>query len=274
MHTVLIIAGKEVRDGLRNRWVLATTLLLTAFALALAFLGAAPTGAVKATPLAMTIVSLSSLSIFLLPLIALLLSYDSIVGEAERGTLALLLAYPVARWQVILGKFTGQVCILSFATASGFGVAGAALMATGAADDAAWPAFATLIGSSVLLGAVFVAIGTMISVAVRDRGTAAGIAIGVWLGFVLIWDMALLRILVADQGRTVTVGVLDALLLFNPTDTYRLLNMSGAGVGVFADLTGTAERSMLTTPVLAGALLAWIIVPLAAAAALFARRPV
>ena len=41
------------------------------------------------------IVSLSSLTI-LLPLIALLISHDAIVGEMERGTLLLLLSYPVA----------------------------------------------------------------------------------------------------------------------------------------------------------------------------------
>ncbi|CAH2601383.1 putative ABC transporter permease protein NosY [Rhodovastum atsumiense] len=274
MRTVLLLATKEVRDGLRNRWVLATTLLLAVFALTLAFLGAAPTGAVKASPLAVTIVSLSSLSIFLLPLIALLLSHDTIVGEAERGTLALLLAYPVARWQVILGKFAGHVAILAFATTVGFGAAATALTATGGAEADAWPEFAALIGSSVLLGAVFVAIGTLVSTQVRERGTAGGIAIGIWLGCVLIWDMALLGLLVADQGRTVTAGLLDALLLLNPADAYRLLNLSGAGVGVFAGLADIAGRSALTPAVLTAALLAWIALPLAAAAALFARRPV
>ena len=30
MNAVLIVASKEIREGLRNRWVLATTLLLAA----------------------------------------------------------------------------------------------------------------------------------------------------------------------------------------------------------------------------------------------------
>ena len=119
MRQTLIIAVKEWRDGMRNRWVLATTGLLAALALTLAFLGAAPTGAVKVGALAVTIVSLSSLTIFLIPLIALLLSYDAIVGEIDRGTMALLLAYPVARWQVVLGKFLGHLGILVFATVVG-----------------------------------------------------------------------------------------------------------------------------------------------------------
>ncbi|TFU99097.1 ABC transporter permease, partial [Bacillus stratosphericus] len=75
MNPVWIITGKEIRDSLRNRWVLAATLLLAVLALSLGFLGSAPTGAVKADPLTVTVVSLSSLSIFLIPLIAMLLSY-------------------------------------------------------------------------------------------------------------------------------------------------------------------------------------------------------
>ena len=127
MHTVLTLAGKEVREGLRNRWVLATTLLLAALALTLALLGSAPTGTVGASRLDVVTVSLASLTIFLVPLIALLLSHDAIAGEAERGTLLLLLAYPVGRGAVILGKFLGQLAILAFATLCGYGAAALAV---------------------------------------------------------------------------------------------------------------------------------------------------
>ena len=108
-----VLASRELRDGLRNRWVLAVTILLAALALALAFLGSAPVGEVGAAPLEIVVVSLASLSILLVPLIALLLSFDAIVGEAERGTLLLLLAGPVTRWQIVLGKFVGQIAILT-----------------------------------------------------------------------------------------------------------------------------------------------------------------
>ncbi len=108
MKNILILATKEIQESLRNRWVLSATLLLAALALTLTFLGSAPTGNVGVRPLDVVVVSLSSLSIFLLPLIALLISHDAIVGEIERGTLLLLLSYPVGRWQVLLGKFVGH----------------------------------------------------------------------------------------------------------------------------------------------------------------------
>ena len=85
MNTVLIVAHKEFRDGLRNRWAFAITVIFALFALGLAYFGAAASGQVGFTSLATTIVSLASLAIFLIPLIALLLAYDSIVGEESRG---------------------------------------------------------------------------------------------------------------------------------------------------------------------------------------------
>jgi Cu-processing system permease protein len=275
MRQALVIAAKEIRDGIRDRWVLATTILLAAFALTLAFLGAIPTGAVNVSPLSVTVVSLASLSIFLLPLMALLLSYDSFVGEIDRGTKALLLTYPVRRWQVVIGKFLGHGAILGFATLFGFGVAGLAQGLAGETDQAAVGAFAILIVSSIALGGAFLAIGYVVSIVVRDRGAAGGIAIGVWLVFVLIYDMALLGLLVADQGRIVSARMVDALLLFNPTDSYRLLNLIGTeAIGTFAGMAGLAGQTSLSPGLFAGALLAWIVVPLAGAVALFARRPV
>lgn len=270
----LIVARKEIHQAIRNRWVLASTLLLAGLALSLTFLGSAPTGTVGVRSLDVVIVSLSSLTIFLIPLIALLISHDAIVGDMERGTMLLLLSYPVARWQVLLGKFIGHLSVLTFATCLGYGIAAAALIATGSRIDSdSLAAFAAMIGSSVLLGAVFVAIGYFVSALVRDRGTAAGICIGLWLLLVLIYDMALLGVLAVDQGRSISATAVDAMLLLNPTDVYRLFNLTGfANVSSFAGMAGLAQSTTLSVQVLLIALLVWTLVPLGLAAAAFSRR--
>ena len=274
MRNILIVARKEIQEGLRNRWVLATTLLLAGLALSLTFLGSAPTGTVGVRALDVVIVSLSSLTIFLLPLIALLISHDAIVGEMERGTMLLLLSYPVGRWQVLIGKFVGHLPILAFATLLGYGAAAGALAVTGAEIDAqSWVAFATMIGSSILLGAAFIAVGYLVSALVRERGTAGGIAVGIWLVFVLIYDMALLGLLVVDQGQVLSGGLLNALLLLNPADAYRLFNLTGsAGVSAFSGMAGVAQSATLSPSTLLAALAAWALVPLALAAFAFSRR--
>jgi Cu-processing system permease protein len=276
MNRILVVAHREMLIGLRNRWVLATTVLLAILALSLVFLGSAPTGRVGAGALDVVVVSLSSLTIFLVPLIALLISHDAIVGEMEGGTMSLLLTYPIGRWQVIIGKFVGHLLILAFATVIGYGAAAGALALTGTEilrDSAV--AFATMIASSVLLGAVFLAIGCFVSALTRDHGTAGGIAIGVWLVLVLVYDMALLGLLVIDQGKTITPGILNVLLLLNPTDVYRLFNLAGsANVSQFAGMAGLAGSSVWSTSTLLAALTLWIAVPLGLAVTAFARREV
>ncbi|WP_406857065.1 ABC transporter permease subunit [Alsobacter sp. KACC 23698] len=274
MSAIAIMAAKEIQEGLRNRWVLATTLLMAGLALALTFLGSAPTGSVGVRALDVVIVSLSSLTIFLLPLIALLISHDAIVGEMERGTMLLLLSYPVARWQVVLGKFVGHLAILAFATLLGYGAAALALLATGAAIDAAsWAAFAAMIASSVALGAVFIALGYLVSALAANRGTAAGVSVGIWLGLVLIYDMALLGLLVLDQGRVLTGSALNALLLLNPTDVYRLVNLAGfANVSAFSGMAGLAGSAALSPTALVAALVLWTALPLGLASLSFSRR--
>lgn len=274
MKTVLLLSAKEVREGLRNRWVIAATGLLAALALTLAFLGSAPTGTVGANALDVVVISLASLTIFIVPLIALLISHDAIVGEIERGTMTLLLSYPVRRRQVLFGKFLGHLAILAFATVVGYGLAAVALVATGkAAGVGSWTAFMAMTASSVLLGAVFVAIGYLVSALVADRGTAGGVAIGIWLVFVVLYDMALLGVLVADHGRTVGGGVLDALLLFNPTDAYRLLNLAGSDeIAAASGMAGTVQSAALAPSVLVAALAAWVAAPMALATVVFSRR--
>ena len=276
MNPVWIITGKEVRDSLRNRWVAAAALLLAALALSLGFLGSTPTGTVKVDPLTVTVVSLSSLSIFLIPLIAMLLAYDALIGEIERGTMALLLSYPVSRNQILAGKFIGHLIILTMATTAGYGLAGIALqLAHGGIDVTAWKPFLSLIAASVILGAAFLALGYLISAKVKERGTAAGIAIGVWLFFVVIFDMALLGVLVADTGQTLTAPVVESILLFNPTDIYRLLNLTGyENTAMYAGMAGLSEQLSLSMPVLLAAQLLWVAVPLALAAWIFGKRQI
>lgn len=270
----MIVARKEIHQAIRNRWVLASTLLLAGLALSLTFLGSAPTGTVGVRALDVVIVSLSSLTIFLIPLIALLISHDAIVGDVERGTMLLLLSYPIARWQVLLGKFMGHLAVLTFATCLGYGIAAAALSVIGSRiGNDSLAAFAAMVGSSVMLGAAFVAIGYLVSALVRDRGTSAGACIGLWLLLVLIYDMALLGVLAIDQGRSISASAVDAMLLFNPTDVYRLFNLTGfASVSSFAGMAGLAQGTGLSAQMLLAVLLGWTVVPLGMAAFVFSWR--
>jgi Cu-processing system permease protein len=269
MRVMLILAAKEIRDGLRNRWLLAATLVLLALAWGLAFLGSVPTGHVGASALAVTVVSLASLTVFLLPLIALLLGFDAVVGEAERGTLLLLLAYPLRRWQVIGGKFLGHLALLAIATIIGYGSAGVVIGGEGGA------AFVTLIVASVGLGASFLALGLLVSVVAGERATAAGIAVGLWLVLVLLYDLCLLAALAASQGQGPIGALFPWVLLANPTDVFRLLTLgSFAAIRDVSGLAGLPREALPSPALLITAMAAWVVVPLGLAVAAFQRRAV
>lgn len=240
MRQIFNIALKEYKDGLRNRWFLFITVLFALLAVGITWFGAAAAGKVGFTNLPATIASLSSLATFLMPLIALLLAYDAIVGEEEGGTLMLLLTYPLTRSQIIFGKFVGHSMILGLATLIGFGSAALAI-AVFVNDISLWQlltAFARFIVSSIVLGMVFLACAYVLSARATEKSTAAGLALGVWFFFVLIFDLALLALLVVGQGKF-NPDALPWLLLLNPTDIYRLINLVGfemgnQGVGVMA----------------------------------------
>ncbi len=274
MTTLITLARQEFFEGVRNRWVVATILVLGLLALALSFLGSAPTGTIKASALQVTAVSLTSLTVYLLPLIALMLSYDSLVGEIERGTMQLLLTYPVARWQVVLGKFLGQVLILVLAVGVGYGGAGVVIWLVAGAGTGGG-AYLGMMGASVLLGAVFVGIGMLVSGLVRERATAAGLAVAVWLLFVVLYDLAVLAVLVFGQGAHLGSVLFSVLLMVNPTDAFRLLSLTAsAGTRLVSGLVGLEGGAIPGPGLLLASLWLWIGAPLALTLWLFQRKEI
>lgn len=265
MKTIITIADKEFRDGLRNRWVLAITVVLAVLAVGIAYFGAAASGGLGFTSLATTIVSLATLAVVLIPLIALLLAYDAIVGEQEAGTLLLLLTYPLSRSTLLLGKFLGHGLILGVAITLGFGIAGV-VIAVGAENVNLYQLASSmirLIVSSLLLGWVFIAMAYLISVSVTEKARAAGLALIVWFIFVLVFDLALLALLVGSQQGG---DWLPYLLLLNPTDCFRLINLSGLEAAqAFSGLTSIAQNSAFQPGWLMVILLVWIVIPLSLA---------
>jgi Cu-processing system permease protein len=257
------IAAREFRDRLRNRWVLAVALVFALFALAIAYFGMAQQGAVGYHGIDVTVASLSSLVTYLIPLIALLLGYDAIVGERERGSLELLLSLPITRFELLLGKFAGLSAALASATALGFGAA--LLVLSNQLDMAEALHFLGFAGSAILLGMAFLSLALCLSVLAHSRIRASGMAIGLWFLFVLVFDMGLMGVLVLSQG-SLDSGVFGALLLLNPADVFRLLNIfSDEQVqGMYGLATVMPER--LTDPaLLTGVMLGWIVLPFIAA---------
>ena len=241
---ILATAVTEAHIARRNRWVLIAVVLMVVFSLVLSAVGSAPSGRLGADSLSVTVASLTSLAVYLVPLVALLMSFDAIAGEVERGTLPLLLTYPVARWEVLAGKLLAHTSILVVALVAGYGAAAAIAVATDPTAISGFGALWRLTWTSTLLGATFLGIGYALSSMARRASGAAGLAIGLWLALVVLYDLALLAAVVTDNGGVFTTQVFPVALLANPADAFRLFNLAASEATAAASGIGGAAGSI------------------------------
>jgi Cu-processing system permease protein len=242
MIGIIGLAGSEFRIAIRNRWVTIVIAVMVLFSLVLSAAGSAPSGALGSDRLSVTVASLTGLAVYLVPLVALLMSFDAVAGEVERGTLPLMLTYPVSRASVLCGKFLAHLGILALALAAGYGAAAASAFAVDSAAAGGLPSLFRLFWSSLLLGGTFLGIGYAVSAYAQRPGAAAGLAIGVWLVLIVLFDLGLLAAIVADDGGAFTTGIFPWLLIGNPADAFRLFNLAASeATAAAAGVAGAAN---------------------------------
>ena len=238
----LAIAGSELRILRRNRWLFMATLIMVLFALALTFAGSAPTGSLGVDMLTVSVTSMTTLSVYLAPLLALMMSFDAISGDRDRGSLSLLLSYPAGRGEILLGKFLSHLAALAFAMTVGFGTAGALTAWSGGAGVDSLLALGRLIATSILLGAVFLALGYGVSSISGSSTAAAGMSAALWLIFVVLYDLGLLGAVVMDEGGVFTQSIFPWLMVANPADAFRVWNIAASEtIAVTSGMTGAAS---------------------------------
>lgn len=256
---VRVIAVKECRERIRNKWVLAVAAVFALFALAIAWFGAAQQGAVGFQGIEITIASLVSLVVYLVPLIALILGYDAVVGEKEKGSLELLLSMPLTRFEILLGKYLGLAAALALSTVAGFGAS--LLLLSYQLGLGGLYHYVGFMLSAVLMGMAFLSLSLLVSVTAAERMRASGVAIALWFFYVLIFDLLLMGALVMSGGALGS-GAFGVLLLLNPADVFRLLNIfSSADVQSYYGLATVMPDGLTNPAVLAGIMLAWIVAP-------------
>lgn len=262
---------RDLRDSLRNKWFALYTLAFGGLAFTLAYLSNIGTGLAGMAGFGKTAASLVNLTLLVVPLMALTMGAVSLSNERDRGMLAYLLAQPVSRVEVYLAKFLGQGLAFAGAIALGFGVSAAALAGHGLGDGALFLRLAAL---SVLLALSLLAVGMLIATVARRSTSAMGFAVFAWLAVTLLGDLGLLG---ATSFLDLDVEQLLGLSLCNPTQVFKVGAI--AGFDATLDLLGPVGLYAVRTlgswlsAVLVGALVLWILVPLALGALLFARRP-
>lgn len=225
---IRLLAAKEARDALRNRWFIAYGASLVILSLILSLLVLASAGYGPVSGFGRTAAGIVNLMLLLVPLMGLTLGALSLAGERERGALDFWLSQPLGATEVYLGKAIGLGMALAAVVAIGFGASGLLL---GIAGSNRGPlTLLSLTGLTILLGWASLAIGLCLSARVSRTSTAVSVAVALWLVLVLVSSLGLM-------GTAVVVRLSPAWLLAsalaNPVESYRILAVQS--------LSGTLE---------------------------------
>jgi len=175
---IMVVAKKEFMDNVRNRWLI----VLTAIFLVMTIASSVVAGGRGIGEMDVTVTTLLSLSSMLLPVIGVMLGYSTIAGEAESGALLVVLAYPVRRIEVFLGKFVGLSSVIFASVLSGFG--GAGVVISIATSATRWDDYLAFMALAMLLGVLYVSLSLFFSAIMKRKATALGAGI-----FVFFWGM-------------------------------------------------------------------------------------
>jgi len=128
---------------------------------------------------------------FLVPLIAIALAFDSINGEFSRSTLSRVLAQPIYRDALLLGKFLAGLFTLTLVfTAIWLLIYGLGILSLGvppSGEEVARSLWFLLI--TIVYGSIWLALAMLFSIVFRQPATAALAGIAVWLFFTVFWDI-------------------------------------------------------------------------------------
>ncbi|MEO8139446.1 MAG: ABC transporter permease subunit [Gemmatimonadota bacterium] len=261
MRNARKILGYQLRDVLRNKWILAYALVLMLLTEALFRLGG-DGGRV--------LLSLLNVVLIFVPLVGL--TFGTLYLYTAREFIELLLAQPVGRGSMFAGLWAGLVLPLSAALVVGTGLP--FLLHT---SDGPVPVHSLLmlLGTGVLLTGVFTALAFLIALRFDDRARGFGAALLVWLACAVVYD-GLVLLTVTIFGSYPLETPLLGLMLLNPLDLGRVMLLLDFDVAALLGYTGAVFQHFLGTAlglgVAATSLVLWTALPLWLGARRFGRR--
>ena len=274
---IYTIAKKEFMDNIRSKWIILMSIIFIIMTILSSYVAGGSSDEVFGGFEA-TVVSLMSISTLLIPIIAIMLGFSTIAGEAEAGSLSVVLSYPVKRVEVLLGKFLGLGAVLAVTPIIGFGMSGL-IMASFVGTEQGL-AFLAFIALTIVLGLMYLSLIICFSALVktRARAIAAGVGLFFWAMIYGIIIMAIYMATGGDPQQLVTGQAtypewLFGSIVFSPGDLNQMAVMRAFGMnqafGVSIEAPG-----WLNMPFLLIVQLIWIIVPLFLAYLFFKRRDI
>jgi Cu-processing system permease protein len=216
----LVIAKKEFKESITNRWFLVLSALFFFLVLQIPYIALVALGLFPYTNIPGKVGTFITVATSLGALITISIGSLSISSEKEQGTIAYLLAQPIRRIEVLLGKFLGLFLTISVIMVVGLSLA--LLPSFGGSEVGGLGMHDFVYGIAILveLSAVMLAMSFAISVVSASRAMAISIALFIWLFMTVIYDIGLLGVAFIASGETQSFLYF---ILFNPIETTQIL---------------------------------------------------
>ncbi|OZI10232.1 copper ABC transporter permease [Bacillaceae bacterium SAS-127] len=258
--TAWTIARHEMKLAFRSKWLLVFAGLFTLLAGIIIFFTGQASG--EFDGFTRSTASLLNLSLFLLPLLTLLVGSLLIAGEKEDGRLGLLLTYPLSSMAVVVGKYIGLAISLIFILVLGYGVSALLFFQASGSDFSLLFVF---FGISVLLVLMFLSLALFTGIIATGRLQALGIGLFLWAFFVLFYEFIIMAATMI-AGPTMVLPILTVSVFMNPVELIRVFTVLFLGSGtIFGpsvyDFTVWAEGSAGVVMFVISCLI-WTITPL------------
>ena len=251
----------QVRDILRNRWLIGYAAVLLAITEALLRLGG---GGERA------MVSMLNVVLLVVPVVSVVFGTLYLYGARE--FIELLLAQPVGRSAMFAGLYAGLSLPLVVAFSVGVAVP---FLAHSPADSVPGVAFGMLVGTGILLTLTFTALAFLLALRFEDRARGLGAALLLCLGFSILYD-GIVLLLIIVFGDYPLESPLLILTLLNPMDLGRVLLLTTFDAGALMGYTGAVFQRFFGTALGAAvvclALVTWTAIPLGFGLRRFNRR--
>lgn len=212
---VPVLLRRELRDAVRRYWFLVNASLFAIAGILLMVFGQPDAMLLGARGHARSLAGLMQLAMVFVPLMAIVPSVVAIAGERESGSLDYLLAQPLTRTDVYLGKWAGVCSATALSVLVGFGLVGVAAAARGVPSSPV----AALLACTILLAVTFVSIGLWISARTPSRSRATSLGMTVWI---LLAGLGSLGVMTAFVQWGLPAWLLQAWSILNPVEAYRL----------------------------------------------------
>lgn len=222
------VARLDLAEVMRSRWLVFTLVIYALLASVFVFVGLHASTVIGFTGTGRVLLSFSHALVLLLPLLALTATGQVINGARATGSLELVLAQPVSRWQyfsaVSLVRFGVLVVPLAALTV---GAAVFARLVLGQPIPWSFVARALVSGAALLLA--FVGIGMLVTTLIESQAKATIAILVIWLASVALLDFALAGLMLEWHVPARLVFVLASL---NPVEGARMALLSSADPGL------------------------------------------